>query len=494
METQDYQVTHADITKFRARGYTNEDILPKVSEKRNTGLMNYFTLWMGSVHNIPNYAAVGGFLVLGMSPINVMIALVVSALVVAVFMTMNGLAGSKYGIPFSMHLRSTYGNTGSKLPGFLRGGIAAIAWFGLQNYTGSQALLILIGKLWPGFLDIGGGATVLGISIPGLIAFTVFWAANLLIGLGGGGILNKFTAILSPIIYLVFGGMTIWAIRVAGGIGNILAYDVAGATAGINPIVGYLMIIASVLAVWAAPGVSVADFTQNAKSSRDQILGQTGSFLVSYAVFAFASVVILIGGSINAGTTEWDVLNIINSWDSTPAIIISSLVLLMTTISTNATGNIIPAAYQLTALLPKYINYRKGVILASVISFLIMPWKLMENADSIYIFLNAIGALLGPVAGIMIAHYFFLNKQKIDLDQLYFDERDKSVNSIYRGINMQAYIATFVGLVVSLIGQFIPALAFISNIAWLAGFATGFLVYWLLTKTANKDSVIGAIK
>lgn len=281
METQDYQVTHADITKFRARGYTNEDILPKVSEKRNTGLMNYFTLWMGSVHNIPNYAAVGGFLVLGMSPINVMLALVVSALVVAVFMTMNGLAGSKYGIPFSMHLRSTYGNTGSKLPGFLRGGIAAIAWFGLQNYTGSQALLILIGKLRPGFLDIGGGATVLGISIPGLIAFTVFWAANLLIGLGGGGILNKFTAILSPIIYLVFGGMTVWAIRVAGGIGNILAYDVAGATAGINPIVGYLMIIASVLAVWAAPGVSVADFTQNAKSSRDQILGQTGSFLVS---------------------------------------------------------------------------------------------------------------------------------------------------------------------------------------------------------------------
>ncbi|MGO4928126.1 allantoin permease [Fundicoccus sp. Sow4_D5] len=494
MEAQDYKVTQAEITKFQARGYTNEDILPKPAEKRHTGLMNYFTLWMGSVHNIPNYAAVGGFLVLGMAPINVMLALVVSALVVALFMTMNGLAGSKYGIPFSMHLRSTYGNTGSKLPGFLRGGVAAIAWFGLQNYTGSQALLILISKLWPGFLQIGDGTSILGISIPGLIAFTIFWAANMLIGLGGGGILNKFTAILSPIIYIVFGGMTIWAINVAGGIENIMSYDVAGATAGLNPIVGYLMIIASVLAVWAAPGVSVADFTQNAKSSRDQVVGQTASFLVSYVGFAFASVVILIGGSINAGTTEWDVLNIINSWDSTPAIIISSLVLLMTTISTNATGNIIPAAYQLTALLPKYINYRSGVIIASVVSFLIMPWKLMENADSIYIFLNAIGALLGPVAGIMVAHYFLLNKQRIDLDQLYFDERDKAAKSIYRGTNTQAYIATFVGLVVSLSGQFIPALAFISNVAWLAGFGTGFLVYWLLTKTASKDSIIGAIK
>lgn len=280
MENKDYQVSEEEAARYRERGY-NEDMLPKTREKRNMGTKNYFTLWMGSVHNIPNYTAVGGFLFLGLSPINVMLALILSAFVVALFMTMNGRAGSKYGIPFAIHLRSVYGDVGAKLPGFLRGCVAAIAWFGLQNYTGSLALLVLIGKIWPEFLTLGGSADFFGISIPGLIAFTLFWLINMLIGLGGGNILNKFTAILSPLIYLVFGGMAVWAIQAAGGIGEILAFDTSGAAQSVNPIFAYFMIINSVLAVWAAPGASVSDFTQNAKSTRDQTIGQMASLLVA---------------------------------------------------------------------------------------------------------------------------------------------------------------------------------------------------------------------
>lgn len=482
MEFNDYMISQEEIEKFKSRGYTNEDILPKPQEKRNMGAMNYFTLWMGSVHNIPNYAAVGGFLFLGLSPINVIFALVLSALAVALFMTFNGVAGSKYGIPFAMHLRSTYGDIGAKLPGFLRGCVAAIAWFGLQNFTGSLALTILISKIWPGFATLGGNTQILGISIPGLIAFTIFWAVNVLIGIGGGGFLNKFTAILSPLIYIVFGGMTIWAINAAGGLGPIFSYDTSSATSNINPIFIYLMIMNSVLAVWAAPGASVADFTQNSKSTKDQMIGQTASLVVAYTIFAFCSICILIGGSIHYGVNEWNVLNIVEKWDSLPAIVLSMLVFLLTTISTNATGNIIPAAYQLTALFPKKLNYRKGVMIAGVISFLIMPWKLMENADSIYIFLNAIGAMLGPVAGVMVAHFYFIKKQTITLDKLYFDPQVKDQVNDYRGLNKSAYIATILGLVISLVGQFVPSLKAVSDISWFVGFASAFAIYLLLTK------------
>lgn len=478
----DVFVSQEQVERYMQRGY-NEDVLPKTKAKRNMSLMNYFTLWMGSVHNIPNYAAVGGFLFLGLSPLNVMLALIISALTVAAFMVVNGRAGSKYGIPFAIHLRSVYGVAGSKLPGFLRGGIAAIAWFGLQNYTGSQALLILIGKLWPGFMNIGGDATFFGIDMPGLIAFTIFWAANVLIGLGGGGTLNKFTAVLNPLIYIVFGGMTVWAIRVAGGIGNILSYVPSGeGVQSINPILAYFFIINSVVAVWAAPGASVSDFTQNAKTTKDQVVGQTLSLLIAYAIFALSSVSILIGGSIHYGTQEWNVLSVINNWDSLPAIALAMIVLLMTTISTNATGNIVPAAYQLSALLPKKINYRRGVIIASVISFLIMPWKMMENQDSIFAFLNLIGSLLGPVAGVMLADFYFIKKQRIDLNALYMDTKQAAAGNPYRGTNRDAYIATIIGLSVSLLGQFIPALGVISDLSWFVGAGLGFLIYYFLRR------------
>ena len=142
------EVSQQQIDDYRKLGY-NEDILPKGKDNREWSTFNYFTLWMGSVHNIPNYVAVGGFLFLGASPINIMFALLLSSFFVAALMVLNGAAGTKYGVPFSLLLRSSYGDKGALLPGLFRGVIAAIMWFGLQTFTGSLSIVILIGKIFP---------------------------------------------------------------------------------------------------------------------------------------------------------------------------------------------------------------------------------------------------------------------------------------------------------------------------------------------------------
>ncbi|WP_080875625.1 allantoin permease [Oceanobacillus timonensis] len=471
------QGTQRDPSFFEKRGY-NKDIMPKSVEQRNTSAFNFFTLWMGAVHNIPNYTAVGGFLLLGLSPFQVMISLVISSFIIALLLVVNGYAGSKYGIPFAMHLRHTYGDIGAKLPGVLRGVVAGIAWFGLQTFAGSQALLILINKLFPGFSEIGNGTTILGITIPGLIAFLLFWAVNFAIGIGGGDTLNKFTAILNPMIYIVFGGMAIWGVNAGGGLGNIMSYELTADGGILYPtILAFILVFNSLLGVWAAPGASVSDFTQKAKSTRTQIIGQISGIVVAHALFAFSSVTILIGGSIYLGQQEWNILNIINQWDSTWTIFFATAVLLLTTISTNATSNIIPAAYQLSALFPKKINYYRGVWIASIASIVIMPWKMMENSDSIFLFLNMIGAILGPVAGVMIVHFFFISKCRMDLDELYFDMNSNEKPKVR--INIQAYIATIVGVAVSLLG-FIPGFQAILDFSWFIGFFVAGILLLLL--------------
>lgn len=471
------EVNEQKIEKYRKFGY-NEDIMPRSIEKRSWNTFNFFTLWMGSVHNVPNYVAVGGFLFLGLSPINIMFALLISSLFIAALMILNGAAGTKYGVPFSILLKASYGERGALLPGFFRGIIAAIMWYGLQTYAGSLALLILIGKLFPSFLSLGGNFLFFGISLPGLITFTIFWIVNLIIGLGVGTMLNRFTAILNPLIYIVFGGMTIWAINMAGGIIPILNFVPTGSSNN-PPLLVYLIIISSVVSVWAAPGVSVSDFTRNAKSFKSQAVGQASGLIVSYVIFAFSSVSILVGSSIYYGAETWNVLDIINRWDNLFAIAFAILVLLMTTISTNATGNIVPAGYQLASMFPKKIDYKKGVIIASIISFIIMPWKLMENSDSIYAFLEIIGAIVGPVAGIMISHYFIVVDQTLDLDQLY----EKVDTPLYsNGINMTAFVVTLIGAAVPFVGKIIPALSFLSSLSWIVGFVVAFTLYSLLSK------------
>ncbi|HCM4287938.1 TPA: putative allantoin permease, partial [Klebsiella quasipneumoniae] len=350
---------------YKTRGYS-DDLLPKSDTQRNWKTFNYFTLWMGSVHNVPNYVMVGGFFILGLSTFSIMMAIILSAFIIALVMVFNGAAGSKYGVPFAMILRASYGVRGALLPGLLRGGIAAIMWFGLQCYAGSLAFLILLGKLWPAFLTLGGDFKLLGLTLPGLIAFLVFWLINVGIGFGGGKVLNKFTAILNPCIYIVFGGMAIWAISLVG-FGPILDYLPTGVAKAEHTGFLFLVVINAVVAVWAAPAVSASDFTQNARSFREQAIGQTLGLVVAYILFAVAGVCIIAGASIHYGMDTWNVLDIVQKWDSLFASFFAVLVILMTTISTNATGNIIPAGYQIAAIAPAKLTYKNGVLIASII-------------------------------------------------------------------------------------------------------------------------------
>ena len=245
----------------------SRDLLPVKPEERKWKKGNYFSIWMGSVHNVPSYVTIGGFFALGLSVGQVFWSIMVASIILAAVMVLGGHAGAKYGIPFSMLLRTSYGEKGAMLPGILRGCIAAIMWFGFQTYAGSLAFTILIGKLWPAYLELGGSWSLFGLSLPALISFVVFWTFNLLFVFGGIKILGKFTKLLSPLIYVVFGGMAIWAIKLAGGIMPILQYTSEGIEG--NSIVVLFACVSAILAAWAAPIVSVSDFTK--KHARKKI-------------------------------------------------------------------------------------------------------------------------------------------------------------------------------------------------------------------------------
>lgn len=457
-----------------------DDLLPIPSEQRKWGISNYSTLWLGSVHNIPSYMTIGGFFALGLSVYQVFGVIMASAFVLAGVIILNGKMGTKYGIPFSMALKSSYGSKGAMLPGFLRGCVAAIMWFGFQTFAGSEAVTILITKFWPGFLDMGNGATFLGIGIPYFISFLLFWMCNIALIFGGMDAVGKFAKILSPVVYIVFGGMAIWAVKLAGGIRPILDYVPSGISG--NPFLVLLGCMSAILATWAAPIVSISDVSRNAKSQKDQTLGNLIGIVAPFILYAVASITIIIGSEIAFGTPIWNVVTVIEKFDSTFAIGVSVLTLCLTTLSVNIVGNIIPAGYQLAALFPKKLNFRKGALIAGIIAVAIMPWKLAENSTSIFTFLNIIGGLLGPVSGVMIADYFIIKKQKIDINALYGNSEKYEYN---RGYNTHAFIATIIAGFISLIGQVVPFMKPIYDISWFVGIGLGFTIYLLLMKKEN---------
>ncbi|MCZ2257615.1 NCS1 family nucleobase:cation symporter [Sporosarcina sp. G11-34] len=453
------------------------DLLPVKPEDRKWKTGNYFSIWMGSVHNIPSYITIGGFFALGLSVGQVFWSIMIASIILAAVMVLNGHAGAKYGIPFSMLLRTSYGTKGAMLPGILRGCIGAIMWFGFQTYAGSLAFTILLGKLWPSYLELGGSWSFFGLSLPALISFIVFWTFNILFVYGGMKVLGKFTKLLSPLIYVVFGGMAIWAIKLAGGITPILQHTSKGIDG--NSIIVFIACISAILAAWAAPIVSASDFTKEARSQKDQTIGQVAGLVITYLLFAVASIAVIVGSEIAFGAPIWNVLDVVDRFDSNFAIGISVLTICMTTLAVNITGNIIPAGYQLSALFPKYLTFRTGALLAAVIGFMIMPWKLMENATSIFTFLGIIGGLLSPVIGVMLSHYFLISKKELDMEELY------SMNGKYNyknGVHMPAMIATLGSGCISLIGQFVPLFKPLYDISFFSGIVFASVIYVVLVK------------
>ena len=288
---------------------------------------------------------------------------------------------------------------------------------------------------------------------------------------------GKFAKILSPVVYIVFGGMAIWSVKLAGGITPILNY----APKGIEGKTLFVLLgcVSAILATCAAPIVSISDVSRNAKGEKELVVGNIIGIVAPYILFAIASITIIVGSEIAFGTPIWNVVAVIEKFDSNFAIGVSVLTLCLTTLSVNIVGNIIPAGYQLAALLPKMLNFKKGALIAGIIAVVIMPWKLAENSTSIFTFLNIIGGLLGPVSGVMMADYFIIKNQIIDIDSLYSNSEKYEYKN---GYNTSAFIATIVAGFISLIGQVVPFMKPIYDISWFVGIGLGFIVYLLLMK------------
>ncbi|MDP0995728.1 cytosine permease, partial [Klebsiella pneumoniae] len=61
-------------------------------------------------------------------------------------MLLIGHAGAKYGIPYAVLARASFGTQGARLPALLRA-LVACGWYGIQTWFGGQMIYTLAGVL-----------------------------------------------------------------------------------------------------------------------------------------------------------------------------------------------------------------------------------------------------------------------------------------------------------------------------------------------------------
>lgn len=468
-------------------GLWNADLAPATPEARTWDWINIAALWVGMVVCVPTYLLASGLVAEGMAWWQAVLTVFLGNAVVLIPMVLIGHAGAKHGIPFPVLLRSSFGTRGAKLPALLRG-LVACGWFGIQTWVGGSAIYVILNVLTGDFF-VGEHLPVLGIDFAQTVCFLLFWVMHVWFIAHGTESIRWLETYAAPFLLLMGLALLAWAYITAGGFGEILSspskFVVGGEKAGQFWSVFWPGLTAMV-GFWATLALNIPDFTRFAKSQKDQLVGQAIGLPVPMALFAFISVAVTSATVVIYGEAIWDPIALVGRMGGV-GVVIALFALIIATLTTNLAANVVAPANGFSNLAPHKISFKMGGYITAGIGIAIFPWRLVEEASTfIFTWLIGYSALLGPIAGILIADYFVLRRTELNLADLF---RAKGQYSYDNGWNKMALIALAVGVLPNLPGflhaagalESVPGLlATIYGYAWFVGLFISGIVYLLL--------------
>ncbi|MGH8123758.1 MAG: NCS1 family nucleobase:cation symporter-1 [Rudaea sp.] len=477
----------------------NADLAPTTPAQRTWVWYHYAALWVGMVMCIPSYTLAAGLIDQGMSPWQAVSTVLLGNLIVLAPMLLIGHAGAKYGIPYAVLVRSSFGTRGARLPALLRA-IVACGWYGIQTWFGGLAMYTLLNIL-------SGNALVaepigwLGINPAQLVCFLAFWGLQLYFVLHGTDSIRWLESFSAPVKIVMCLALVWWALGHAGGFGTMMhqpsKFVEGGEKAGQFWNVFWPSLTAMV-GFWATLALNIPDFTRFARSQKDQIVGQALGLPLPMGLLALMSVIVTSATVVIYGKAIWDPVDLCGRFTGI-GVGIALLILTLDTMSCNLAANLVGPAYDFASLEPRRISYRTGGLITAFIALFACPWKILASTNG-YIFTWLIGysALLGPVAGIMLVDYYFLRDTKLDTQQLF---EEHGIYSYRKGWNSAAVIALVIGVLPNLPGflnaAFPATFASVPDLfkaiytyAWFAGLAISAVVYALLMRRAAPQAAL----
>jgi NCS1 family nucleobase:cation symporter-1 len=452
---------------------SNPDLAPTRPDQRTWSTWHIAALWIGMAVCIPTYTLAASMIDAGMAWWQAVITVALGNTIVLVPMILNGHPGAKYGIPFPVLMRSSFGTVGANIPAMLRA-LVACGWFGIQTWIGGLSIYQILGGLgWidmhaeflrihgvafpgPEGVDLStlhGTGTFLGITGWQFACFLAFWLINAHFvwhGINSIKWLESWAAPFLIVAGLALLGWAMWRVHEkTGGSFSLFASGSRFAT-GADFWRVFIPQLTAMVGFWATLSLNIPDFTRFARDQKSQVRGQALGLPTTMTLFCFLGIAVTSATPIIFGRTTWDPTEVIAQLKSPPVMIISLIMLSVATLTTNIAANVVSPANDISNLNPRRISFRMGGMITAIVGILMMPWYLYNNLGA-YIFTWLIGysALLGPVAGIMLCDYYVIRRTRLNVDALYDDRGEYSYRA---GVNWCAVVAFIVAVLPNLPG------------------------------------------
>lgn len=485
----DGRVELRDYSTINTSPLYNEDLAPVPVVKRDWTTYNYAALWISMAHCIPTYMLASGLIAAGMNWWQALVTILLGNTIVLIPILLNSHPGTKYGIPFPIFARASYGVYGSNLPALMRA-IVACGWFGIQAWIGGEALHTLFKTLIPNWQTLLGGA-VAGHTPTEWISFLLFWGMNIWIIYRGMDLLRAVENWAAPYVLVMTALLLGWAIWRAGGLGTLL--NESGKFHGFAefwPV--FIPSLTAMIGFWATLSLNMPDFTRFGRSQREQTIGQVVALPTTMTVFAAMGVMITSAAIViypqMKATELWDPLKVVGQFSNVFVVAVSMFTAVVATLAVNIAANVVSPANDFANAFPKLISFRTGGLITGIVGILMQPWKLLADPSAyIFTWLNGYSGGLGSIAGVLIADYWLVRKKELVLGDLY---RPQGAYTYSSGWNWRAVLATVLGCTLAWIGWKVPSLKPLYDYGWFVGFGTSAIVHYALMKTFPSQPAI----
>jgi len=464
---------------------TNEDLAPL--EKQSWNTYNIFAFWMSDVHSVGGYVTAGSLFALGLTSWQVFVSLIVGICIVQFFCNMVAKPSQVAGVPYPVISRASFGVLGANIPAIIRG-LIAVAWYGVQTFLAATSLNIVFIKLWPGlgkFADVDQYG-FLGLSALGYVSFAILWVVQAAVFWRGMESIRKFIDFCGPAVYavmIVLCGYMLWKADFDIGL-NLSDVELSGW----QTVTTMLGAIALVVSYFSGPMLNFGDFARYGKSFDAVKKGNFWGLPVNFVIFSLLVVLTASATVPVFGELLTDPVHTVEAIDTHVAILLGGLTFVIATVGINIVANFISPAFDFSNVSPQKISWRMGGMIAAVGSILLTPWNWYADPDAIFWTLGLLGALIGPLFGILIADYYAIRKQTVIVDDLF--TLDESGEYYYeRGYNPAAVISVIIAGIISILTVVIPKLAdvvtWLPDYSWFVGCGLGYAIYYVLAIQMN---------
>jgi NCS1 family nucleobase:cation symporter-1 len=447
----------------------NLDLAPTTPAQRTWTTYNYIALWFSMSMEVTTYMLASSLIAGGMNWWQAIGTILLGNLIVLIPMILNAHAGAKYGIPFPVFVRASFGTRGANIPALLRA-LVACGWFGIQSWIGGQSIAAMVNVLWP---------TTVAMPSVLWVCFLGFWLLNMVIVWRGVESIRFLQSVSAPFLLIMSLVLLAFMTHKAGGFGPMLATPSKFHSSS-SFLHFFFPMLTAMVGYWATLSLNIPDFTRYAKSQESQIVGQAFGLPVAMTLYSFIGIACTSASTVVFGEPIWSPITLLGRFHQPLVAFLALISILIATLNVNIGANVVSPSNDFSNLAPAYISFRTGGLITGFLGLAMMPWRLMASFGN-YIFGWLVGysGLLGPVAGIMVADYFLLRHTRLNVQALYHRAGPYEYNA---GINPRALLALVAGVVAALIGLFLPSLRFLYDYAWFVGFFLSAAVYLVLMR------------